>query len=163
MFWLRKLPWFSLILVLLSYGIFGWYLGEYSHLIHLWVLEREDAWGLLLEEEAANSFIQILQILVIVLFSLALMAPIALITLFIGSGIKTTRKGLLTILAWSILIILAIRWFHYFANVLVLLCALFLGRLELQDFGYNEGQIALLLTFLCFLGVGLGWAFSMYH
>ena len=163
MLWLRKIPWFSLLLVLLSYGVFGWYLGEYSHHIHSWVLERGETWGWSLEEEATKGFIQILQILIIVLISLALTSPIALITLFIGSGIKTNRKGLLTILAASVVIILAIRWFHYFANILVLFCALLLGRLELQDVGYNEGQITFWLSLFCCLGVGLGWYFSMYH
>ena len=162
MLWLRKIPWLSLILILLSYGVFGWYLGEYRHLIHSWLLERGETWEWMLEEEAAKSLIQILQILITVLISLALMAPIALITLFIGSGIKTNRKGLLAILAWSIVIILAIRWFHYFANVLVLFCALLLGQLELQGVGYNEGQITLILTLFCFMGISLGWYFSTY-
>ena len=163
MSWLRKFPWLSLSLVLLSYSIFGWYVAQSSVWWSHWLVEQGKSWGWFLEQEAASGIIQLLGAALIGLISVALTTPVALITMFFGSGLKSDMRAFVSMLGWAFASVLIIRWFHYFAHFLVLLCSAILGRLDLQGAGYNQWQIFFILTGFCLGSFGLGvLAFTMY-
>ena len=50
-----------------------------------------------------------------------------------------------------------------FSRVLILLAAAILGRLELQETGYNRWQVFLMITILCLGSFGLGiWTYHLW-
>lgn len=162
MSWLRKIPWLALSLLILSYSVVGWYAAGWSGTLSFWLVEQGQSWGWLLRQDAASVFIQIAEVAIVCLIAIALTAPVALITILVGSGLKSDTKALISMLCWSIIFVMIIRWFKYFVHLLVLFCAVILGRLELQRVGYNEWQIAFILSSCCLAGLGLGWLIFIY-
>jgi hypothetical protein len=163
MSFLRKVPWLALSLVVLSYSLVGWYAASWSDVLSVWLVEKGQSWGWLLREDAASAIIQIAEVVILCLISLALTAPVAIITVLVGTGLKSDAKALLSLLGWSIMIVLIIRWFPYFVHLLVLFCAAILGRLQLQQFGYNKWQVTSILISCCLAGVGIGWLIFIYQ
>lgn len=161
-FWL-KVPWFTLSLVVLSYSLIGWHAASWSSLLSVWLVEEGQSWGWLLRQDAASAIIQIAEVVILCLISLALTAPVAIITLFVSTGLRSDAKALISLLGWSIIIVLIIRWFHYFVHLLVLFCAAILGRLQLQQLGYNRWQVTSILVSCCLAGIGLGWVIFIYQ
>ena len=157
MSFLRKIPWLAICLVILSYSVVGWYAASWSGILSFWLVEKGQSWGWLLREDAASAVIQIAEVAILCLISLALTAPVALITVLVGSGLRSDTKALFSMLGWSIIIVMIIRWFPYFVHLLVLFCAAILGRLQLQQAGYNRWQVTWILITCCLTGVGLGW------
>jgi hypothetical protein len=117
----------------------------------------------LLREDAASAFIQVSEVAIVCVIAIALTAPVALVTVLVGSGLRSDTKALISMLVWSIIIVLIVRWFQYFVHLLVLFCAAILGRLELQRVGYNGWQVAAILFIGCLVGVGLGWLIFIYQ
>lgn len=160
---LRKIPWFTLCLVILSYSVVGWHAASWSGILSPWLVQEGQSWGWLLREDAASAVIQITEVAILCVISLALTAPVALITVLVGSGLKSDTKALISMLGWSIIIVLIIRWFPYFVHLLVLFCAAILGRLQLQQAGYKRWQVTSILITCCLAGVGLGWLIFNYQ
>jgi hypothetical protein len=156
MSWLKKFPWLSLLLVLLTYAVFGWFVASESENWRNWLLEQGKSWNWGFEEGAYQIFIHVVATFAIISISLILTAPIAMMTYILGSWMGSDAKAILSILVWSFVFVLMIRWFEYFIRFLVLLSAAILGRLELQTLGYNKWQTFTLLTLLCLLGFALG-------
>jgi hypothetical protein len=157
MSWLRKIPWLALCLVILSYSVVGWYAASWTDILSLWLVKQGESWGWLVREDTASAFIQISEVAIVCLIAIALTAPVALVTVLVGSGLKSDTKALISMLGWSIILVMIIRWFHYFVHLLVLFCAAILGRLELQRVGYNKWQVISILLGCCLAGMGLGW------
>jgi hypothetical protein len=167
MSWLAKFPWLSLSLVMLTYGTFGWYIANADSSWGHWLFEQGEAWGWALEEGYFYIGIHLMAILSIAMISLALTAPVTLMTIFLGSWLRSDLKSIISILLWSFAFVLMLRWFGYFVRFMILFSAAILGRLELQRAGYNGWQIFTVLTSLCILGFGLGvfgylWHHSLY-
>ena len=100
--------------------------------------------------------IHLFAILIIVLTSLALTAPLTLMTLFVGSWMKSELQSIIAMIAWSFVLVLILRWFNIFIQFLVLLSAAILGRLELRYIGYTRSQTIGILTILGLIGFGSG-------
>lgn len=156
MSWLQKYPWLAFILVLLSYGIFGWHVAQASLDWSNWLIEQGKSWGWGFEEELAIGLLRLSGAVMIALFSIVLTAPIAFMTIFEESWFKSDVRAIISMLGWALLFVFMIRWFDYFVHFLVLLCATILGRLELQEFGYKRWQVSFILTSFCLGSFGLG-------
>lgn len=160
----RKIPWLALGIALLAYGVFGWAVAESSIVWSETIVEQGKTWGLIIDDEYASAIIDLLGAVLIVAIALCLTAPIALITIFFGSWLKSETKAWISILVWAFAIVFILRWINYFVRFLVLLCANLLGRLEFQSAGYNSWQTFVILTLACLGGFGLGvfsfWEFA---
>ncbi|MGH7998498.1 MAG: hypothetical protein ACREPR_03480 [Brasilonema sp.] len=162
MVWLKKFPWLSLGILLVTYGVFGWIFTQSSLVWSQWLIGQGQAWGWSLREDWIFIDIHLLAIAIIVLVTLALTAPITLLTTFIGHSLKSDAKAFISMLMWSLAFSIILCWFVYFVRLLVLLAAAMLARLELRTKGYNEGQTFILLILFCLGGFVLG-VFSFYR
>jgi hypothetical protein len=152
----KKFPWLSLLLVLLSYAVFGWFVAQASISWSEWIVEQGKEWGWLIEDESAYLIVELLGAGLILLIAIALAAPIALVTIFFGSWLKSETKAWISILGWAFAAVFIIRWITYFIRFLVLICAALLGRLELQSAGYNDWQTFVILALICLGGFSGG-------
>jgi hypothetical protein len=156
MAWLKKFPWLSLSLLLITYGVFGWYVDQSSAPWRHELVEQVKPWGWFVDEDLLLTFTHLLAAVLIVLISLALASPVAFLTIFLGNSLKFDTNTFFFLLGLSLIGVFAMRWFEYFARVLLLLSATILVRLDFQMAGYNKWQTFILLTFLCLFGFGLG-------
>jgi ABC-type multidrug transport system fused ATPase/permease subunit len=154
--WLKKFPWLSLLIVLLSYGVFGWMISQSSGVWGEWIIAQGKSFDWGLEEDSAFLLIHGLALLLIVLISLALTMPVTLMTFFVDSSLKSEWKAFFSMLWWSLAFVVILAWFNYFVRFLVLLCAAILGRIELRNAGYREWQNFIILTLFCISGFALG-------
>jgi hypothetical protein len=147
---------FSFLLLILAYGIFGWNVASASTIWSQSVLEQFQNWQLGLKEESIMAIIHFFALVAIVLTSLALTAPISLMTFFVGSWIKSFGQSIISMIIWSFLFVLMLRWLNYFAEFLVLLCSGILGRIELRQAGLGQFKALFILTLLCVFSFGGG-------
>lgn len=156
MTWLLKFPLLSLIIVLVTYGVFGWYVGEsiatWTHSLG----EQSRTWGWAVEDQAVFLGLHILAAIVIVLITSSLAAPVALITIVFGSGFKSDNRAIIAVLFWSFAVVVILRWINYFVRFLILLSAAILGKLSLQNRGMPQWQVLLILGVICLGGFSVG-------
>lgn len=132
----QRLPWISLLLLLLSYSTFSYYL--FNETLIWWT-----AWAIVI--------------------GTALTQALLLTTFFRGirEFVRTWLESdigyfsLVLISAFSLAVILV--WFHVFEYVLLVLMVELLARLDLQSAGYNQWVDLVTLTVFSLLGVALGW------
>ncbi|MGK7872035.1 MAG: hypothetical protein AB4426_01580 [Xenococcaceae cyanobacterium] len=156
MSWLKKFPWLSLTLLLLTYSLFGWWLSESNTSLTMWLIEKGRGFGWLLEEEIVSGIIHLLAVALIALISIALTAPITLMTIFFQSSLESDRKAFFSVFVWAFVFVLIICLINYFVRLLVMLAAAILARLELQTAGYNEWQAFAIIVIVCLTGFGFG-------
>jgi hypothetical protein len=159
---LKSLPFVSIALVIITYGVFGWSVASASV---PWAEQLHDQlhvfeWDL--EEETILLLIHGFALFAITLTTLALTAPITLMTYFVGVWVQAEVRSMVSILLWSFLFVVALRWFNHFTTFLVLLCAAILGRIELRYVGLNQTQTLMLLSVICMAGFS-GGAYSYFH
>ncbi|MGL5033507.1 MAG: hypothetical protein ACRC6M_06865 [Microcystaceae cyanobacterium] len=156
------IPIISLILLVIVYSLFGWDIASQSMAWSQLLLEQTESWKTGLQEENLIWGIHLLALSSIVITSLALTAPIALMTFFVGSCVKSEIQSAVSILIWSFIFVLVLRWFNFFVDFLVLISAAILGRLELRSMGLNRPVALALLTIICLASFSSG-AYSYFH
>lgn len=156
MAWLIKFPVLSLVVVFATYCIFGWNVGlSASSLAHS-LVEQGKTWQWLLDEQTVFLGLHILAGVLVLSITASLIAPVALITIVFGSGFKSDNRAMVSVLLWAFAVVFMICWLQYFVRLLVLLCAATLGKLELQNQGYPQWKVILILMIVCLGGFGLG-------
>ena len=163
-FRLKPLPVTSITLVILTYAVFGWSFAEDS--IHWSKILEVNVDQLLWDVDQSTMLflIHAFALFAITLITLALTAPITLMTYFVGTWLESEWESIISMVAWSFLFVIALRWFDHFTTFLVLLCAAILGRLELRYAGLGPNQALGMVTTICltsFLGGAL--LFFYYH
>ncbi|MBR8827995.1 MAG: hypothetical protein DSM107014_08860 [Gomphosphaeria aponina SAG 52.96 = DSM 107014] len=153
---IKTIPWISLILLFLTYCVFGWILSQSNADLTIWVLEQGEALGWELQAEMISVIIQILETVLILTLTIALTTPGALLTFFFGSWLDSDVKGFMSVLIWTFAFVLMVCWLKYFIRLLVILAAVILARLELQLAGYQDWQISTILAVICLTGFGIG-------
>jgi hypothetical protein len=83
-------------------------------------------------------------------------------TYFVGVWVEGEARSVVSMVLWSLLFVVALRWFNHFTTFLVLLCAAILGRIELRYLGLNQTQTLSLLTVICLAGFS-GGAYGYFH
>jgi len=134
MFSLKKLPWASLMLLLITYSAFGWLLYSWTISWRFWLLMT----------------------VCTVLMSLALTAPFQLMRFCFGNLLKTDSSTFIGIIVGAFIAVIFMRWFPIFVHVLILLSAACLARLDMQVTGSSELQAFLLLAIVSLSGLWLG-------
>jgi hypothetical protein len=144
---LKKIPWLSTIVLLLTYATFGW-------LYSLWATELIEGGRLLsqLKTELALAIVYGFGTMAIVSIALIFIAPISLITVSLNSWLKSDIRGFLSIFIAAFAFTLLVQKIHYFANFLMLLAAALLVKLDLQLAGYRKGLAWSVVTFFGLLG-----------
>jgi hypothetical protein len=152
MIWLKKFPWLSFVLLVLTFGIFGWLYGSWT----AWLVEQERGFRGLFEDRIATLLIELFGAILVLLMALAFTAPIAIMTLSVGNWIKTEARVFVGLLIASALAVILIYWLQYIARFLLLLVAATLFRLELQTAGCKKRQASFVLAMSCLVGFGCG-------
>ncbi len=134
MMFIKNLPWVSLILVLLTYGIFGWILSQEYLPVFVWLL-----------------------IVISVLFLVAaLTTPWSKTTQFMSILYNTKLKsfGFAVLSAFLFFIILA--RFRIFLDIMLIISATILARLDFQTAGFVEIQAFCFTSLFSIAGLMLG-------
>jgi hypothetical protein len=140
----------------LTYTVFGWYISRSSISWSHWLSEQGDSWGWLLKEDVVFVMLHILAALAILGITVALTAPVAVISVFFGSWLKSDVKAMMSVLGWSFAVVVMMCWLEYSVRFLVLLSAAVLARFELREAGYNNWQLLAILTIIGVGGFGTG-------
>ena len=156
MLWLKYLPVISILLLLVTYTAFGWHVTSASLVWSEPLSAQFKSWDFDLEQQSILWGIHLLALLMIVLTSLALTAPIALMTFFVGSWARSEVQSMISMVFWSFVLVVMLRWFNYFVEFLVLICSAVLGRIELRNAGLSQSQAVLVLLALCIASFGVG-------
>lgn len=127
-------PWLSLALVLLSYGLWGWYISAYS-LIWLGI-----GW------------------LVAILISFTTIWT----SRSIGSLMRLGPRSVLTMLFLSLIVTTAIAAFSLFSIIVVLTLAQVLARFELRTRGLRRIVTLEILSVVTTLGLAIGWSIGKF-
>lgn len=162
MLWLKYVPVIAIFLLLVTYTAFGWHVASAGLAWSEPLSTQFKSWDVDLEQQSILWAIHILALLVIVLTSLALTAPIALMTFFVGSWARSEVQSIISMIVWSFVLVLMLRWFNYFVEFLVLICSAVLGRIELRNAGLNQPQAIFVLLSLCVASFGVG-VYSYFH
>lgn len=131
---MKKLPWASLALLLLTYITFGWILYAWSLSWRVWLL---------------TAFF-------VVLITLALTFPLRSIQIFFAGALRTDTRALIFILALSFFAVVLLTWFQTFVRVLVLLSSGLLARLDLHNADFKVIPTFAIMTIVALVGLGLG-------
>lgn len=131
---LKKFPWVSLALLLVTYSTLGWLLSAFK-----------DPW-----------FVWAIVVIGVFLIAASLSSPWSNIRNGLARLFKSdTRAFLFTVVA-AFLTVLITTWFHIFAHALVVISACTLFRLDAQTAKLREGQIFWISTIVSLAGLGLG-------
>jgi hypothetical protein len=157
MFWHRKIPWFSLGLLALSYGIFGWI---YSGLILTWT-------KIIINNQLPLFTLDIfwvfygLGVIFVIFISMAFTAPITIFKLFVGDWFKSDKSAVVSVLLWALAVVLIASWLAYVVRLLVLLSSAILARLELQTANYTQQEAIVILGLIALISYSFGiWTFQ---
>ncbi|MEB3250384.1 MAG: hypothetical protein ACKN9E_15285 [Microcystaceae cyanobacterium] len=154
--WPTLIPFLSVALLIIAYLSFGWEVAGLSAAWSKQWLEEGLPLQVGLEEGTFIWTVHLLALLGIVLTSLALTAPVTLLTFFVGSWLKSEIKSMFSILLWSFLFVLMLRWFNFFVELLVLLASAMLGRVQLRSMGLNSSWTWFVVTVICLLSFSGG-------
>jgi hypothetical protein len=150
--WLKNFPWLSLVLLLLTYAVFGWYYGSWA----AWLVKIEAESGWFLKDNIATIVIEFVGAFLVLAMALGFAAPIALMTFSVGNWLKNDTRAFIGLLIASAIGVIVIYWLEYLAHFVLLLGAASLFRLELQTLGWKGRKSTWTLVFFCLLGFSLG-------
>ena len=86
--------------------------------------------------------------LLVVIFT----SPVSLMTVGLDSWLKSDTRAFLSIFIGAFAFAILVQRVDYFARFLVLISAVFLGKLDLQLMGYSRWLSSVILVFLCWFG-----------
>ena len=134
MLFVKKLPWASLLLLVFTYGLFGWLISATDISWLLWLMGG----------------------VYVLLIALALTAPFRLIRSFYTSWLQSDTRAFLSVIFGALVAVVIINWLAIFIRILVLVSAAALVRLDLQTAGYTKWQAFWILLTVSLGGFGLG-------
>lgn len=133
---LKRVPWVSLLLLLLSYSTLGWMLSE-----------TKAAWFVWLGVVAA---------ILLLLFTLA--TPSSSMTQFPNILFKSNTRSFIVAVFAAFLFFMMVAWFRVFLNSLLMISAAILVRIDFQAAGFQEIQALWITSIFSLTGLGLGAA-----
>ncbi|MHC5670907.1 hypothetical protein [Nostoc sp.] len=129
---LRRVPWVSLALVLLSYFTLGWVISEIHVPLFVWVIT----------------------VVAILLLIVTLTAPWPKMTYYILLKSNTRTFGVAVLAAF--LFFIMITWFQIFLDTLLIISATILVRIDFQRAGLREGLAFSTASIFSLGGLALG-------
>lgn len=104
-----------------------------------------------------NLFSAVLAISWIVVSSMAFMSPLTSFSAFITRWFHSDTVAFTAIFLFAALAAVIFFWLHVFIQILTILAAETLARIDLQTRNVNGIQSFWLLTVVCLIGLGFGW------
>lgn len=150
--WLKKVPRLSLILLLATYGVFGWIYGSWTTEIATDVR----LWYALTTPLIATVISYVLGLCLILIIIIFFTAPIALFTLGMSSWFKLDIKAFFAIAASIMIFAFVVEYPNAFTRILVLSAAAMLFRLDLQTMGYSQTNAQLVPLVLSAIAFTVG-------
>ncbi|MEH2234871.1 hypothetical protein [Nostoc sp.] len=131
---LKRVPWVSLALVLLSYSTLGWVISE----------------------TRAPLFVWLVTVVAILLLIVTLTAPWPKMTYYFSILLKSNTRsfGVAVLAAFSFFIMIA--WFGVFLDTLLIISATILVRIDFQRAGLREGLAFSTASIFSLTGLALG-------
>ena len=131
---LKKFPWVSLTLLLVTYSTLGWLLTEFHDPMIVWVIV----------------------VVFILLLAAELSSPWSKIRDSLASLFKSDTRAFVFAVAIALMSVVIITWFHIFAHALVVISASTLVKLDAQTARLSQRQTFLLMAIVSLVGLGLG-------
>jgi hypothetical protein len=132
---LRKIPWASLGMIVLTYGVFGWLMS--ASLISPWL-----PWF--------GTFYIMLVIIVLTLL------PLRNLQKKLDYWLQSKLRSLITLILGAFAVVVIFSWIELFMRILVLIASALLVRIDLIAKGLSKGQIFLVLLTFGLGSYGLG-------
>lgn len=107
-----------------------------------------------------NLISAVLAISWIVLSSLAFMSPLTNLTIFLTRWFNSDTVAFTAIFLFAAFAAVGLYWLHIFTQILTILAAETLARIDLQTRSVNGMKSFWLLTTVCLFGLIVGWAAS---
>ena len=138
---------FSLLLLLLTYSVEGWLYGS-------WIGNVIEQQELLLQFTPADriSILYTGAVVGITLLVIIFTSPVSLLTVGLNNWLKSDIRAFLSIFIGAFAFAIIVQRVDYFIRFLVLVSAVFLGKLDLQLIGISRWTSSLILVFLCWFG-----------
>jgi hypothetical protein len=131
---LKKIPWFSLTLILLSYSTLGW----------------------IIFEEKAPWYVRLITAVTILLSLILLTNPWLKLDDYSHIFFKSNARTFLVAILAAFLFFLMIAWFRVFLDTLLILSATILAKIDFQSVGLKPALAFGCISFCSLLGLGLG-------
>ncbi|AUS99109.1 hypothetical protein CLI64_01125 [Nostoc sp. CENA543] len=130
----KRIPWITLGLLILTYGTLGWSLSE-----------AQSPW-----------FVWLVLVMSLLLLVGTLTAPYSTLAKYsvvlLGSNTKTFVAAVLG----AFLFFMMLAWFRIFLDTLLIVASAILARIDFQSAGFREGQAFVVTCVFSVAGVGLG-------
>lgn len=160
MLWLKKIPWLSLGILIITYGLCGWIYASWS----ISLIDQGKLFYWVLEENLITILLYGLGTCGVLLTALVFTAPVALMKVSIGTWIKSDVGAFMSIILGAMAFALIVQWLNLFAKIFVLLASAMLVRLDLRNLGLSTGASLLTIGCFCLSGFGSGiLAYTVYH
>jgi hypothetical protein len=131
---LKKIPWFSLTLVLLSYSTLGWVIFEAK----------------------AHWYVWLISVITILLSLICVTNPWLKLNEYSHILLKSNAKTFGVTVLVAFLFFLMIAWFRVFLDALLILCATILAKIDFQAVALKPALAFGCISFCSLLGLGLG-------
>jgi hypothetical protein len=137
---LKKIPWFSLTLVLLSYSTLGW----------------------MIFEEKVHWYVWAITVATIILSLIFVTNPWLKINDYPSVLLKSNAKTFGVSILAAFLFFLMIAWFRVFLDTLLILCATILAKIDFQAVAIKPKLAFVCTSVFSILGLGLGALINHY-
>ncbi|MEH2349972.1 MAG: hypothetical protein V7K55_18645 [Nostoc sp.] len=131
---LKRVPWVSLALVLLSYSTLGWVISETHAPLFVWV----------------QTVVGILLLIV------TLTTPWPKMTYYLNTLLKSNVRSFGVAVLAAFLFFIMIAWFGVFLDTLLIISATILVRIDFQKAGLRQGLAFLTTSIFSLIGLALG-------
>lgn len=152
MLWFKKIPWLSLSILTIAYGVFGWLYAAWA----VQFIDRGRLFYWILEQNIIAVILYGLGISCILLIALAFTAPIAFMTLGINKWLRSDFGAFMSIILAAMAFALIVQWLDLFTRIFVLLASAMLVRIELRIMGMKTWISLFIIGCFCLLGFSIG-------
>lgn len=143
---------FSLLLLVLTYAIEGFLYGPWIYKL----IENKSFLTYIVEDSVRIMILYGGAVLGISLVVILLTSPVLLITVGLNTWLKSDTRSFLSIFLAAFAFTIIVQRIDLFARFLVLIAAVFLGKLDLQLVGCSRWLSSAILVVLCWFGLTAG-------
>lgn len=157
--WLKKFPRLSSILLIATYGVFGWIYGS-------WIVELATdirLWYGLVSLSIASAISYGLGLCLILIIIIFFTAPTTIFTLGMASWFRLDAEAFIAIAASVVIFAFIVEYPIAFTRFLVLSATAMLFRLDLQTMGYSQNIAQVILIMLSLTAFTIGVLFKFYE
>ena len=138
---------FSLFLLLFTYTVEGWLYGSWiKHFVQI------ENFLFRYPEPIRWLILYSVAIIGITLLVVIFASPVSLMTVGLDSWLRSDTRAFFSIFLGAFAFAIFVQRVDYFSRLLVLIAAVFLGKLDLQLIGYSRWLSSVILVFFCWFG-----------